>query len=383
MIKATKPAKPRPDFPLTPHPTGRWCKKIKGRLHYFGPWNDPDGALNRYLDQKDALLAGRKPKQAGNTLADLLNAFLYSKSLRVESGELTQRSFNDYETTSRKVAKSIGAWRAIDSLDIRDFQKLREDLGQGVGLVRLQGELTRARSVFLFANETGLVERLIPYRRELRSPSSRVLRAQRNKRQPRMFERTEITKLIKKASPQLRAMIYLGINCGFGNGDCAKLTFDALDLKGGWHHFPRPKTHNPRRGKLWPETVRAISAAIKVRPRPATDDVADYVFLTRRGACWAKESGKDAGGNAISSEFFKLLDELDLYRERNTFYSLRRTCETIGATASEQVALDFLMGHIPPSSDMSAIYRQRVFDQKLIKVSDRIRGWLLGTVRLR
>jgi len=162
MIKATKPAKPHPDFPLTPHPTGRWCKKIKGRLHYFGPWGDPDGALLRYLDQKDVLLAGRKPKAAGNTLADLMNAFLYSKSLRVESGELTQRSWNDYKGTCTKIGASIGIWRAIDTLDVTDFQKLRADLGRGVGLVRLQGELTRARSVFLYANENGLVEKLIP-----------------------------------------------------------------------------------------------------------------------------------------------------------------------------------------------------------------------------
>jgi hypothetical protein len=54
-----KPAKPHPDFPLFPHTTKRWAKKIKGKLHYFGPWDNPDGAIQKYLDQRGNLYAGQ------------------------------------------------------------------------------------------------------------------------------------------------------------------------------------------------------------------------------------------------------------------------------------------------------------------------------------
>ena len=46
----TSKRKTRSDkFPLTLHPTGQYCKKIKGKIHYFG--SDKKQALQRYLDQ--------------------------------------------------------------------------------------------------------------------------------------------------------------------------------------------------------------------------------------------------------------------------------------------------------------------------------------------
>src|SRR5262245_16096590 len=73
-----KPTKPYPEFPLTAHPAGYWCKKIRGKLHYFGPWSDPDGALAKYLEQRDDLHAGRKPRERaeGLTVKAAANAFL-------------------------------------------------------------------------------------------------------------------------------------------------------------------------------------------------------------------------------------------------------------------------------------------------------------------
>src|SRR5688572_23497488 len=86
-----KPAKPYPDFPLFPHATKRWAKKIRGRMVYFGPWNEPDAALRKYLDQKDALHAGRTPADASEVLTvfRLTAKFLTTKKRLFEAGELS------------------------------------------------------------------------------------------------------------------------------------------------------------------------------------------------------------------------------------------------------------------------------------------------------
>jgi RNA polymerase sigma factor (sigma-70 family) len=47
-IKPHKPTKPSPDFPLTAHDSGRWCKKLWGKTYYFGKWSDPEGAVRQF-----------------------------------------------------------------------------------------------------------------------------------------------------------------------------------------------------------------------------------------------------------------------------------------------------------------------------------------------
>ena len=68
----SKKRKTRSDkFPLTLHPTGQYCKKIKGKLYYFG--TDKHQALQRYLEQATYLHTGKLPKSedANNNIIPL------------------------------------------------------------------------------------------------------------------------------------------------------------------------------------------------------------------------------------------------------------------------------------------------------------------------
>jgi hypothetical protein len=97
-----KVSKPH-DFPLWPHPSGRWCKKINGRFWYFGKVSDdPNGqaALERWLDVKDDLLAGRSPRpQSGDAvkIAEAANVFLTHKKHHEELERLGYRLLDSNE----------------------------------------------------------------------------------------------------------------------------------------------------------------------------------------------------------------------------------------------------------------------------------------------
>ena len=68
LTRRNKPSKPYPSFPLTAHNNGQRCKKILGRIHFFGVWADPQAALDNYLRVAADLHAGRQPH--ASTLSD-------------------------------------------------------------------------------------------------------------------------------------------------------------------------------------------------------------------------------------------------------------------------------------------------------------------------
>jgi hypothetical protein len=246
----SKPAKPHPDFPLFPHATRRWAKKIRGQLHYFGPWDDPDGALAKYLEQKDALHAGKKPREAseGVTVRDVANRFLNQKQALVDVGELSPRTWDDYKQASDEVVSAFGKQRLVSDLDPDDFASLRDKMARRWGPHRLGKTIQCVRCLFKHAYEAGLIDRPMRFGPGFKRPSRKVLRLDRAKKGPKLFTAEEVRCLLGAAGTPMRAMILLGVNCGFGNADCGNLPLSALELeRGGWVDYPRPKTGIPRR----------------------------------------------------------------------------------------------------------------------------------------
>jgi DNA-directed RNA polymerase subunit RPC12/RpoP len=112
----------------------------------------------------------------------------------------------------------------------------------------------------------------------------------------------------------------------------------------------------------------------------------------------------------LSAEFRKLLDSIYVYKCKNcgvqtlsqakpekcptcgkkvgvpeqegirrpglSFYTLRHTFQTIGDETGDYLAVRRVMGH--SDNSISDHYRERFQDERLRKVVDYVRGWLLG-----
>lgn len=204
---------------------------------------DGDGwkeALELYQAQRDDLHAGRAPRclEAGLTVAMLCNHFLTAKKRRIDAGEIGQRMFGEYKETTDRIVAAFGGNRLVDDLTPSDFGALRADLAKKWGPIRLGNVIGRIRSVFKFGADYALMERPVRFDK----PTKSVLRKHKANRGAKMLDAEQIRSLLNAADVLYRALILLGVNAAYGNGDCAALPLEAMDLENGWIDFPRPKT---------------------------------------------------------------------------------------------------------------------------------------------
>lgn len=368
-------------FPLWRHPRGQWCRKRKGRFYYFGL--DRDAALKRYVTEWPEILAGRTPEPndpAAASVADVVNSYLTEKRRRVDTGELSARSFADYYAVCEEVVGTLGRTRPVAGLRPEDFARLRaKAAARRQSPWSLLSFVTRARMIFDHAFAFDLIAAPVKYGGAFDRPPKKTLRASRAKRGPKLLDAADLRKLIASADPQLRAMIYLGLNGGMGATDCARLPRAALTDRPGWLDFARVKTGQARRLPLWPETVKALAAVGKVRPAPKDPADADLVFLTVFGRPWVRFNsdgmGKRSAIDTINKQFVKLAAKCGVELPSG-FYLLRHVFRTVADEVLDRPAIDLVMGH--SDNTMADHYRERSADERLVAVVDHVRRWLIA-----
>jgi len=382
---STRPGKPYPGFPLFAHASGQWAKKIRGRQHYFGVWADPQAALTNYLRDKEDLEAGRRPRLRGKgtdilTVQQMVWGFLEAKKLAVECGEMEAASWTCYKGYGERMIRVFGPHTLVEDLTADDFERYRKDLQKThKTLESLKGDLTKTKVFFNWAGPgvhgRRYLQQLPCYGDAMRVPARRALLREKQEQAQRVLSAAQIRRLLAESEAKyegglkLRAMILLGVNCAFGNMDCAKLTVAALDLAGGWANFPRPKTGTPRRCPLWPQTVAALEAVLAARKLPRDAAHARRLFVTKFGQPFLP--------SAIGLEFEKLAAAAGMDCTEADFYDLRRTCISIGIQVNDDDAVRTISGHQRRAEDMLGVYnRIAVSDERLRAVSAHIQSWL-------
>ena len=245
---------------------------------------------------------------------------------------MSPRTFRDYYKTCAGLIEQFGRERLGADLRPEDFSAYRAKLDKRFGKVSLKNEINRVSIVFNFAypvsnkksHQERLIDKPVAFGSGFDRPSAKALRGVRNEAGEKLFTRDEVLRILDalagnkvvtgrtdedgkiiidddgqpetitlKTNPVMRTMVLLGMNCGFGNTDVAKLPKSAVDPKAGWIDFPRRNTEIKRRIPIWAETIDALKAAIAIRPAPTDPSGKGLCFLTGQGRPWVRVKLKE------------------------------------------------------------------------------------------
>ena len=269
---------------------------------------------------------------------------------------------NDYSD------RLLGEGRKIRNISTLDLQSYKRRLqGKYSSAHRLNLHIGVMKAMFHWARRNDILEHI---------PNIDAVSRGKIVHQERFtFSSQEITKLLAAANAKMRAMIWLGLNCGFGCTDCARLEWNDLDFEHNRVKLARNKTGVPRNLPLWPETIRAMQEVPRSGP---------LVFYTAEGHPWVRTEARtqDDGSrkyttvNAITSMFARLLKKTKINAPNGTgFYTLRRTAATLAARSGDPFAVQRLLGHV--NLEMATRYVQDVSAQT-DRVIEHSREYLVG-----
>jgi integrase len=347
-------------FPAKPRSDGRFQKRIRGTLYYFGANGDRDAALGEYNLVKADLYAGRAVRAAavtdGTSLKDLFNRVLADWEADVDAGKLESDTHTAQKRTLRRFLKFTGPARPWSDLCPDDFTAYAAHLHRiKLGPYSFNRERAYILAAFNHADGQDWIERAPKFGKGFRRMP---LGKMREAKVVRCFESTDVNALLGIASDELFAMILLGLNGGFGPSDCGALPWSRVELANALIRFPRVKNNIPRTMPVWPETLAALRSLRASRP----DD--ELVFRTKYGNAWTD--------NSVAHEFAKLAERAGLKLEKGVgINACRHTFATLANEVRDTDARRHIMGRKLPNLD--DIYVETLFVARLRSVTDHVR----------
>lgn len=375
----------RPDWPLSVAANGQWTKKVRGRHHYFGLLDEPDGAMAMWNQQKDCLLAGEEPltdNRGGYTVRKLCEEHYATCEARIARGAMSSWSLKDYRVIRRFLQAAGVEPLPIGRLTPRHWATVLHEIESSGLRLRSQRNIIMAiKTLFNWGSKMDLCKP-INFGPGFTGPSTAQIEAEREaKGALRFFDRELLLGTIQKATPRMKVVILLGVNCGFYTQDTTEIPIDRLHLDHDLphHDFRRVKTLRRRMAVLWPETVTAIREYMETRS--PEDSAERRLMLTRVGRPYSSPSASRTLPNAFAS----LVESVGERPKGASLGSLRHTYATVAGLSADQPMIDLTMGHVAGTVDGSRrkSLQRRIYSQfnlaeldRLKAISEIVRQWL-------
>ena len=297
------------------------------------------------------------------TVKELANRFLAAQQANWKAPETTLRSYMDWFGRFLKdhprlraaefTVEMFAAWKI--SLRKRNYSP-----------ESINHYLTAVRSIFNFADDLDLLT-TVPKLKRVRNEPARPI----GSREKTLYTAEQVHRLLEHADVQLKVMLLLGLNCGFGPKDIQDLTWK--HIRGERVTLPRSKTGICQTFLLWPETLEALEdlrqhrkeliARMADRGRGRSDG--GSVFITRFWKFWSKDS--------VAEQFRRLCKKAKI--PCYGFYRLRHCASTAMSLVTTPHVQRKFMRHSKLQQQVTYTHAP---DSEVEDAINKTRGKLLG-----
>jgi len=262
---------------------------------------------------------------------ELANRFLKTQQANWRNPGDTLRGYKDW---LGRFLKDHPGLKAAD-FAVEMFAAWKLSLrSRGYSAQSINHYLSAVRALFAFAEDSDIIEHAPKLKRVKNDPKHGLVR--RNKK---LYTDKQLSRLLTCGDIQMRLMVLLGINCGFGPKDIHDVEW--IDFCAGRATLPRSKTGVCQTFALWPETLQAIDylrlhrgeLIARMARRGSSRADGGLVFITKFWRPWSRD--------AVAEQFRKLCAKAGV--PCYGFYRLRHCASTaISLVANPHVQRRFM-----------------------------------------